>query len=223
MGRIPRTWRVKTRLTPALTPRQAADLYSAFLLDVFDVVEAASVQLERRPARLFSCDLADDERIDGAVGLAPSGWLVVPQVGQTLGERIESAQHAANADALVVLGSDAPTMLLERIVDAFGLLERSGADAVVGPTRDGGYDLIGTPGPSPALLEAVPWSTSGVMEATRAAAEAAGLHIRELPVGRDIDTPDDLPGALADARRAGSFARRTARELKRLGVGSQIG
>jgi rSAM/selenodomain-associated transferase 1 len=213
MGKIPRPGRVKTRLVPAISPEAAASLYRAFLEDVFDVVDEARRRSPYPFERVFACALADDEDGGVAHGLAPPGWRVQFQRGQDLGERIGRAYEDAAAFSTVIIGSDAPTMPPDRILEAFRALDE-GARAVFGPTADGGYDLIGLSAIESALLEDIPWSTDQVMSATRARAKAAGLAIRELSIGYDVDTMEDLERVLEDARRPGSVARRTAAAIR---------
>jgi glycosyltransferase A (GT-A) superfamily protein (DUF2064 family) len=64
------------------------------------------------------------------------------------------------------------------------------------PAFDGGYALIGLRGravaPFTAIFEQMPWSTPGLMAATRVHLAAAGLRHAELPPLPDIDEPADL-------------------------------
>jgi glycosyltransferase A (GT-A) superfamily protein (DUF2064 family) len=108
----------------------------------------------------------------------------------------------------VIIGSDSPTMPPARIAEAFFGLE-AGADAVFGPTRDGGYDLIALRRNERALLQDMPWSTDQVMAETRRRAAQAGLRIQELAEGADIDGIEDLDRALEEAKRPESLAWRT--------------
>lgn len=212
MGKVPRPGRVKTRLAKRIGARVASDLYRVFLQDVFAVVDAAAAIIELDP--VFSCALGEGDTIDQAKGLAPMHWAVADQTAGDLGARIESARRCGAARYTLVMGSDAPTMPPARIVEAFELLEREGIDAVVGPTVDGGYDLIAFDGARPALLDGIPWSTPGVLKATAAAAERAGIALRQLDEGYDVDHFDDLPRALEDAERSGSLAGRTAAAIR---------
>lgn len=212
MGRVPAPGRVKTRLAPAIGEALAAELYEAFLLDVFDLVTEAQRALGFSVS--FSVLVHEPGELERARALVPNAaWAVVEQRGATLGERIEAARAAPSAEHVVVLGSDSPSMPPERILSAFVALEERGVDAVVGPTRDGGYDLIGFARATPALLEGIPWSSGAVLSATRAAAQAAGLSLLVLEEeGHDIDEPEDLWAwmrAWAEAGPASRVARRS--------------
>lgn len=193
MGKRPHPGRVKTRLVPPLSFDQAAQLYAAFLRDVFALVERA-VGAEAR--RVFVCALGAGESLEEARALAPPGWGVLAQVGDDLGARIAHARAAGGAADVVVIGSDAPAMEPQRIRAAFDRLEegrRAGLRRVViGPTADGGYDLIASSQPEPALLAGIPWSTPEVLAATRRAAATAGISLLELELGWDVDVGADL-------------------------------
>lgn len=208
MGKVPRPGRVKTRLTPAVTPEIASRLYRAFLLDVFDLVERARTETDLVP--IFACDVTNDEDREAGRGLCPDGWRFVEQRGDGLGARIAAAREDAGARYVVIVGSDAPTTPHVRLLEAFSALER--VPAVFGPTEDGGYYLIGLAGAYPALLDRIPWSTEAVMTKTREAAAAAEIPTEELPIGYDIDRVTDLVRAHADAEKLG--ATRTRVEIE---------
>jgi glycosyltransferase A (GT-A) superfamily protein (DUF2064 family) len=59
------------------------------------------------------------------------------------------------------------------------------------PAEDGGYVLVGLARPLDAF-SGIPWSTPGVMAATRANLAAQRGTWRELPVLWDVDVPQDL-------------------------------
>jgi rSAM/selenodomain-associated transferase 1 len=212
MGRVPSPGRVKTRLTPLVSPELAARFYEAFLRDVLERAAAAGSELGA--AVRFSVALAEGETLAAAAGLLPPGVEPVAQGGGELGARIESARASGAAGHVLVLGSDAPTMDGARYAEAFEALD-AGCDAVFGPVEDGGYDLVGFAGPQPELLREIPWSTEAVMAATRARAAAAGLRVHELALGYDVDRPEDLARALRDAGRPERRARHTEAALRR--------
>jgi rSAM/selenodomain-associated transferase 1 len=208
LGKLPRPGRVKTRLCPPLTPAQAADLYRAFFADVVAVVE--DVAAERPLERIFACDVRDPAELDEAKGAVPSTWRVLPQEQGDLGARIEAAQRLG-PDAVVVLGTDSPLMSPRRILEALDVLAAQPARAaVLGPTLDGGYDLIATRGPEPALLRGVRWSSESVLADTRRQAAAHGVALVELAPAYDLDTYDDLVRAFADPALAGAPRTRAA-------------
>jgi rSAM/selenodomain-associated transferase 1 len=192
-AKAPDPGRVKTRLSPALRPDEAADLYRALLLDTIEVVESAG-------ARLFVAFTPPTSRrpLERLLG---SRRRLLPQPPGDLGARLEGVLERLQAEAgprAIVVGSDCPGLTPERLREAWDAL--GSKPVVVGPARDGGFYLLGLSAPQPGLLRGIPWSTGGVLDATRGRAHARGLAIHELPPERDLDTPDDLFELFAAAR-----------------------
>ena len=65
-------------------------------------------------------------------------------------------------------------------------------DAVIGPTEDGGYYLLGMKQPNDALFEGIAWSTGTVYEETLRKLEQETISYTTLPTLRDLDHPEDL-------------------------------
>jgi uncharacterized protein len=204
MAKAPRPGAVKTRLCPPLGPAEAAALYRCFLLDKIAAVRALA---DAHPVIAFT---PDDARAEFAA-LAPDFGLV-PQHGPDLGERLHAtlaALLAAGHTGAIAVDSDTPTLPREFLQQAVDGLTRPGPDVVLGPTEDGGYYLIGVRAAHRALFDAVPWSTSAVLEVTLRRAAAAGLETVCLPRWFDVDTPGDLrrlQGALDDGPVAAAGA-----------------
>lgn len=212
LGKLPKPGRVKTRLGRHLGHERAAGLYRAFLGDVLDLV-AAEAELVDAEA-WFDCQLDPDERVADAEALCPPSVRAVRQVDGDLGAKLRAARAMTGARHVLLIGSDAPMMPGERLYEAFQRLD-AGADAVVGPTADGGYDLIGLSGDHPCLFADIPWSTPEVIAATRRAALLHGLELAELAEGYDLDEPDDLRRAYVELG-AGPQAPRTRAALRQL-------
>lgn len=182
----PQPGRVKTRLIGgAITAERAAALYAAFLRDM--------------TARL---DGSDDYDLvlawDREAGGARVPVLGVPgfaQEGRDLGARMfhALAKMGKRYAHVIVLGTDHPDLPAERVTRAVSHL-RHGARAVIGPSEDGGYYLLGLPAREvdAGLFEGVEWSTERVLEQTLARFEARGITPRMLPAAADVDRPEDL-------------------------------
>ncbi len=91
----------------------------------------------------------------------------------------------------MIVGSDSPTLPIERPAEAFACLEE-GADAAVVPAEDGGYCLLGARRALPDLFAGISWGTAEVLRATIAAARRSGLRLSLLDPWHDVDTPEDL-------------------------------
>ncbi|MFD2351009.1 TIGR04282 family arsenosugar biosynthesis glycosyltransferase [Nonomuraea ferruginea] len=172
--------RVKTRLTPPCTPREAAALASAALEDTLRTV--ARVPVARRVIAL-----------DGAPGAwLPTGFTVVPQRGDGLDERLAAAfgdAHRLSPTPIVLIGMDTPQVTVGLLADAVSLL--GAHDAVFGPATDGGFWLLGLRAPVPDLLLGVPMSEpiTGEIQLNRLA--EAGMSVACLPCLTDVDTMAD--------------------------------
>lgn len=119
----------------------------------------------------------------------------------------------------MVAGSDAPMLGGESLAAAVAGMGRDGVDVLLAPCDDGGYALVALTRRAPALFTSMAWSAPTVLAETRARAAAAGLRVRELATGYDVDEPADvqrLAEELAAApARARALTPNTARVLAR--------
>lgn len=134
-----------------------------------------------------------------------SSWLgamkYVEQADGDLGQRMRSAFEQTftdGAEAAVLIGSDIPDITADLLQQAFTSLVTR--EVIIGPSRDGGYYLIGlvanqAPQLLPLLFEEMQWSTGGLFATTTNRLEKAGYDVEVLPTLRDIDLPTDLPFA----------------------------
>ncbi|RFS83869.1 glycosyltransferase [Actinomadura spongiicola] len=182
--------RVKTRLTPAYTPAEAAALAEAALRDTLAAV--AATPAGRRTLAL-----------DGAPGpWLPAGFAVTAQRGGGLDERLAHAFTDAWAGRpLVLIGMDTPQVTPALLTRAHRALRRH--DAVFGPATDGGFWLLGLRRPDARLLRGVPMSRPDTGGALLARLRAAGLDVGELPALTDVDTPADAASVAAALTRGG--------------------
>ena len=180
----PEPGRVKTRLTAALTPTEAAALYRAFLLDALDQY----VTLEA-DVRLYLASAGGE-----AFEPTPDPVAQFSQVGDGLGERMRRAFDdtlAVGYRRAVIIGTDHPTLPSAFVEQAFTALDAPDS-LVLGPSTDGGYYLLGMNGFYPQVFEGMTYSHGRVFANTmaRAACTEAGLTI--LPLWYDVDEPGDL-------------------------------
>jgi rSAM/selenodomain-associated transferase 1 len=191
-ARAPQPGRCKTRLIPRLGACGAARLQRQLARRTLDVALAtgAAVELwcEPGPGHAF---FVDSRRRGVRLRRQPPG---------DLGRRMALAlAHAARGGACAVLvGTDCPTLDARDLVRAFAALDAH--DAVLQPSRDGGYVLIGARDGLPRrALAGIAWSSGRELAQTRARLARAGLSWWELPPRADLDTPRDWRAA----RRAG--------------------
>ncbi|MFN0182343.1 MAG: TIGR04282 family arsenosugar biosynthesis glycosyltransferase [Aquabacterium sp.] len=202
MAKAPRAGFAKTRLAPALGAEGAARLARRML----DHTLRAALASGMRPC------LVSVSPQQGDPAFAPwrhwPGLTWFDQPDGDLGQRMAHAldlglQHAGRA---VLVGTDAPALDADYLRAAAAAL--ADHDAVLGPTADGGYVLLGLASPLRTLFQPdMPWSTASVMPQTRQRLAAAGARWLELPVQHDVDLPQDLarvPPGWIDAPDVGS-------------------
>jgi rSAM/selenodomain-associated transferase 1 len=185
VAKQPAPGHTKTRLCPPLTHDQAASLYDCFLRDTLNVMRKVP------NVRCVIGYLPEDAR-EYFRQLAPDMGLTC-QHGTSLGERLDHLLTEAllgGSQQAVVMDSDSPTLPAAYLSQAFD--ELADADVVLGPTRDGGYYLIGMKQPRPRLLREVQMSTPRVLADTLVLASASGLTVSLLPSWYDVDTAEDL-------------------------------
>lgn len=195
----PEPGQVKTRLASESSPAWAARVAEAFLLDVTDRLAAVAA----RRVLAFAPPAAEAY----FAGVARGRFVLVPQSDGDLGRRMArlvQEQLQAGATAVVLVGTDSPTLPLAFIAQAFRALEE--ADVVLGPATDGGYYLVGCARRLPPIFDDIPWSNAGVLAETVRRLAEPGWRLALLPPWYDVDTLDDwrmLQGHLAALRRAG--------------------
>jgi hypothetical protein len=182
---------VKTRLTPYLSPEQAASLYQAFLIDWCNVLsDLATVR------RVIA--YTPPESLSALQRLIGEDATYIPQAGKDLGERlINATQWACNQNyaKFLFVGSDSPTLPVQYVEGALDLLESR--DVVIGPSLDGGYYLIGFSacGASlaiPTIFQGITWSTDVVFRQTLEKIQSIKARLGLLPPWYDVDTPAEL-------------------------------
>ncbi|MEW5351678.1 DUF2064 domain-containing protein [Streptomyces sp. 16-176A] len=188
--------RVKTRLTPPYTPREAAALAEAALADTLHTVR-------RVPARRRLLVL------DGAPGpWLPAGFDVAAQSPGGLDERIAAAFGLCGRGPALLVGMDTPQLTAELLHD----VGRDGHDAWFGPAADGGFWALGVAEPACAagLVRGVPMSTPHTGAVQRRRLVEAGLRVGDLPVLRDVDTAADAAEVAARCPAGSRFAAAVA-------------
>jgi rSAM/selenodomain-associated transferase 1 len=174
----------KTRLIPALGAGGAALLQARLVERAVATACAAVIG----PVTLWATP-DESHPLFQAIG-AHLGVALARQGDGDLGTRMLAAVAAANTPALVI-GTDCPALTSDHLRAAADVL-RGGGDAVVIPTEDGGYALIGMRAPVHALFLDMHWSAPSVMAETRRRLRALGLTWQEPVTLWDVDLPGDL-------------------------------
>src|SRR5688500_17658364 len=129
------------------------------------------------------------------------------QASGNLGDRLRAALAEGlegGAPAVLVIGSDSPTVPLEHISD---LLFGTTADVALGPASDGGFYAILCRRTHPALFAGVAWSASTTWAEAAEAMRRCGFTVALGSEWYDVDTPADL-STLARDPNLGSATRR---------------
>lgn len=215
-AKAPIEGQVKTRLCPPLTLQQAAELARCFLIDT---VERACSLPDTQVYLAFTPTAS--ESIFRT--LLPFPIEYIPQRGDCLGERqlnvfLDLQQQGARN--IVLIGSDIPTLPLTHTQDAFTFLEDIHCDAVLNPTDDGGYCLVGMREPHRPLFEHIAWSTATVLRDTLTQAHRHQLTVKLLSPWYDVDDKSDLHRLAAELSQShkASTVPRTRALLSRLGL-----
>lgn len=179
-AKAPVAGRVKTRLQPAISAREAAALHDAFVRDMLaklqDFCEVADLELHT--------DMVTD-----AWSTAPVARRLQSEGGLELKllHAIARALHAG-APQVLIIGSDAPTLPSAHIAR----LLASPADIALGPADDGGYWGIACRRFDARMFDGVTWSGPDALRATVEACRRCRLAVEIGPRWFDIDTPADL-------------------------------
>lgn len=188
---------VKTRLCPPCTADEAAALAEAALLDTLDAAD----QCATASTRILALDRAGT---DWRIGT----WPTIEQRQGTLNDRLTGAFHdvltlePCRAGAFLI-AMDTPQVSSRLLADALDALHE--ADAVIGPTCDGGYWGIGLRCANPDAFTGVPMSVADTYARQHERLVDLGLGVAVLAELRDIDTYEDALAVaeLAPATRVG--------------------
>lgn len=149
-----------------------------------------------------------------------------------LGERMQEAiQHALDEgyDQVILVGSDLADLTADLLTDAFDALQVH--EAVITPTADGGYGLIGMKAIQPSLFQVKQYGGQTVYQEVVQQAKKVGLDLESVGNLHDIDTKEDLvrlitqdPSArfLAQGEYNANFVFGEGKKIFRLALGSQM-
>jgi uncharacterized protein len=193
MLKIPRVGLVKTRLTPPLTEHEAAALSSCFLRDTASNIAAvASDAASPLDGVVVYTPVGAESEL---AGLLPQEFVLLAQRGASFGHRLSNAAHdllTLGYRGLCLINADSPTLPPELLRSAAVALSRPGDRVVLGPSKDGGYYLIGLKQAHHRLFEEIEWSTSRVFAQTLDRAFEVGVEVELLPAWYDVDSRAEL-------------------------------
>ena len=185
--RAPQPGQVKTRLAKGVGKSRALAVYRQLVLHMVQAVRGSGL-----PWEICFCPPEGRGMIREWLGEEP---LLYPQCEGDLGRRMAAAFSRVfdrGVDRVVLVGTDIPTAHSGHFRKALDCLREK--DAVMGPTLDGGYWLVGFRAGAfdPRVFGGIDWGTPGVASQTRQRLKGLGLTHGELSPLRDIDTLGDL-------------------------------
>lgn len=173
---------VKTRLSQTVGEGKALQIYQKLLAYTRGVT--ADVEADRL---LWYSDFVPEQD-----DWKESEFTKKVQRGASLGKRMSHAFATAfdeGYERAVIIGSDCAQIKPDHIEQAYQKLQNF--DVVVGPSRDGGYYLLGMKKYRPALFENKAWSTENVLAQTLEECSKLGLRYHLLETLNDVDTEAD--------------------------------
>jgi rSAM/selenodomain-associated transferase 2/rSAM/selenodomain-associated transferase 1 len=185
--KYPEKGKVKTRLAQSVGDIKAVELYKEFVEELL-----AKLQKQNYDLHLFFTPTEREKEI--------KEWLdtdlpLHPQKGDDLGERMNHAfleMFNLGYDTCVITGSDCPDVPAEVFDEAFDALESN--KAVIAPTKDGGYYLLGFQRDNlcEKVFQHISWSTEKVFQQTITILNHEGYTPTTLRQWQDIDTIEDF-------------------------------
>ena len=185
--KYPHEGKVKTRMVPFLTKKQASGLHRA-------MAGQTARMLERSGIDFFVCFYPANSK-SGFVRWLGSRLKYMPQRGRGLGAKMRNAFRdvfSAGYERVIIIGSDIPGITGKLLLSAFKILAKTGA--VIGPAKDGGYYLIGFKKDKfrPEAFDGILWGSASVLADTVKVLGKKFKTIGFAPELRDLDTPQDL-------------------------------
>jgi rSAM/selenodomain-associated transferase 2/rSAM/selenodomain-associated transferase 1 len=185
--KYPEKGTVKSRLSRYYGEDFVVDLYRNFITDTLDTLSEGHYS--------YRVAFYPGDKKSEMIDEFGSKHLYMPQTGPDLGERMKNAMVDLFSDgfrSILVIGSDIPDLPNHILESAFRALENH--DAVIGPSVDGGYYLIGMQESKflPDVFDGLMWGTNTVFQETmkKFIKKRCSPHI--LPMWRDVDRPVDV-------------------------------
>ncbi|MDP2364525.1 MAG: TIGR04282 family arsenosugar biosynthesis glycosyltransferase [Ignavibacteria bacterium] len=184
--RYPIEGKVKTRLASTIGNHYAKEFYKIISEKIIN-----GTKLIRNSYKyVFYSNENEKDLVKKWLG---NSFLYSHQEGNNLGEKMTNAfrkvfSHGAKKS--IIIGTDIPDLSPQIIKEAIKQLDKT--DIVIGPSKDGGYYLLGMKKYYPAIFENIEYSSHTVFSETIAIAEKLNLTYSTLELLQDIDTEDDI-------------------------------
>ncbi len=208
--KAPEKGKVKTRLSMDLDEGFVLELYQAFICDLLETLEPVSETF------IYVWPPEKKNDLEALIG---KDYDFAPQKGNDLGDKMANALDEVfkkGYERAILIGGDIPEITADIIFQAFNIL--SACHCVVGPSKDGGYYLIGFQKFrfSTQVFDGIEWSTSKALEQTISTMKNLALSWGTLPALEDIDTLEDLNALAQRVEKGQKIGARTLELLKKL-------
>ena len=198
--KYPRIGKVKTRLAASIGNNKSFAIYNLLIKENWQVLKNSNaiLRIEFTPSHM-------SEQIKE---MFPEAAEYSEQSGKSIGERMAYAFEKAfngKTEQVILLGSDLVDLLPGDIETAFQQLNEH--DAVIGPSLDGGYYLIGFNFNvfQKTFFQKINWDDEDVFQQTINIIHDHGLSLYVLPQRIDIDTIDDIHMFLGENKAENEF------------------
>ena len=181
--RNPEAGKVKTRLAKTIGNDKALTVYKMLLKHTKQITEPLSCR-----KFVYYSDIIIEHDL-----WSHPGYTKRLQFGDDLGKRMSNAFKALfeqGFNKVLIIGSDCYQLQVENLKEAIGILDQH--DAVIGPTVDGGYYLLGMTAYIPEVFLEKQWSTDNVCVKTVLDFKDMGLKFSVLDKLYDVDEAADL-------------------------------
>jgi uncharacterized protein len=198
MIKTPRKGFSKTRLSPPLSPEEAASVSCCFLKDT----SAAIAGLGQEEPFVVGVAIYTPVGSEADLGeLLPPGFKMIAQREADFGARLLGATEdlfSVGFSAVCLIDSDSPTLPRDYLRNLSNFLKEPKDRMVIGPCSDGGYYLLGLRRVHTRPFEEITWSTDRVYSETIRRAKEINLPAITLPVWYDVDDRFSLDRLLSE-------------------------
>lgn len=172
--------KVKTRIAATTGEIKALEIYKQLL----EYTQKTSLAFSGDRLLFYDGSVQNDN-------FSEADFLKMSQKGKDLGQKMYNALSYAlgYCEKVVLIGSDCPTLTNKIIDESFEILNTN--DVVIGPSKDGGYYLIGMKNAIWDIFNDIDWSTNKVLNQTISKLKKANKTYKLLEELSDIDTEKD--------------------------------
>lgn len=172
--------KVKTRIAATTGEIKALEIYKQLL----EYTQKTSLAFSGDRLLFYDGSVQNDN-------FSETDFLKMSQKGKDLGQKMYNALSYAlgYCEKVVLIGSDCPTLTNKIIDESFEILNTN--DVVIGPSKDGGYYLIGMKNAIWDIFNDIDWSTNKVLNQTISKLKKANKTYKLLEELSDIDTEKD--------------------------------